>query len=686
MPQRPFALTRLRTQIVLTLLLQVLAFLVLAGPLLATNALVNDRLADYYFFRDTLHSLHAFGEFPWWNPSYQAGFPFFFVEILFFPGRDPLFGAMAAFVWVLGRLSIPFQSYQLIYVVYIGFLVPLLLSLSVLALARQVLRHPLAQYLAITLAAFSPGVVFSLTDLGSDATAYGFLFAAAWLQFLRSPGPGAFRLFGLATLSLALSATYFSLIWTLLFVAAWIVMTICGRGGTRAMDALRHVPISRWVLLAAGVVVCALPSVLAFQHNANIEASTTPGGLQYGYERLRPGNPLEVLAVSSPGIGFEWTNYDDPAATFAPVAVSRSAGFVSYGYMGMLTLSLIVVGLVAGRRWSQPLYWMIVIASTVVMLSAFSPLFSLILAWPSPLQGVNHYSDMLLRAGLFGVLILAAGLGLEAVLGLNPRWRWALTVLFAINAGASLLWRNTLHDPELPSEFLLGLGLVLAGLYLVGLCRLALARTPSRVRGAVRGLLVLLLIDTSAMAFAHVRLSLPTSSGRPAAVTPDAIGSVVEKAEQEFLSLHGISEESWHSDHSPGAVTLVGAQSATGSPVVVSRRSYNTIEFRVEVDQPARLEWQDAFDPYWRASVNGIDVPIHQTPQGMKAVDVPTGPVTVRFDYRPRLLRASLGLAMFTWMCAAGWWIYGRRRGGKWSGRLDSNQRHLAPKASALPG
>jgi hypothetical protein len=32
------------------------------------------------------------------------------------------------------------------------------------------------------------------------------------------------------------------------------------------------------------------------------------------------------------------------------------------------------------------------------------------------------------------------------------------------------------------------------------------------------------------------------------------------------------------------------------------------------------------------------------------------------------------------------WQESDKPEGGKWSGRLDSNQRHLAPKASALPG
>lgn len=81
--------SRIRRQVLLILASQLFAFVVLGGPLLATGRLVNDRFSHYSFFRDALHSLNVYGEFPWWNPSIRAGFPFYYIEFLLWPGREP---------------------------------------------------------------------------------------------------------------------------------------------------------------------------------------------------------------------------------------------------------------------------------------------------------------------------------------------------------------------------------------------------------------------------------------------------------------------------------------------------------------------------------------------------------------------------------------------------------------------
>ena len=60
----PLLNSDLRRQLALTVALQLLAAVVLGGPWLVKGVLVNDRLGDFYFFRDTLHSLNVYGEFP----------------------------------------------------------------------------------------------------------------------------------------------------------------------------------------------------------------------------------------------------------------------------------------------------------------------------------------------------------------------------------------------------------------------------------------------------------------------------------------------------------------------------------------------------------------------------------------------------------------------------------------------
>ena len=98
--------------------------------------------------------------------------------------------------------------------------------------------------------------------------------------------------------------------------------------------------------------------------------------------------------------------------------------------MGMLTLPLVCLGLVLGRPyWSIRLYGAIAGVMTIMLLSAYSPVLSLFLGWPSPLRGANHYSDLVVRLGLFALFALAAGLGLEALLKSSPTRRWVFVAL-----------------------------------------------------------------------------------------------------------------------------------------------------------------------------------------------------------------------------------------------------------------
>src|SRR5437762_11548170 len=99
--------------------------------------------------------------------------------------------------------------------------------------------------------------------------------------------------------------------------------------------------------------------------------------------------------------------------------------------MGLLTLPLVCLGLVLGRKyWSIRLFGCIAAVMTMVLLSAYSPIFSLVLGLPTPLRGVNHYSDVVVRVGLFALFALAAGLGLESIVKGPAVRRWILLALF----------------------------------------------------------------------------------------------------------------------------------------------------------------------------------------------------------------------------------------------------------------
>ncbi len=278
---------------------------------------------------------------------------------------------------------------------------------------------------------------------------------------------------------MASGLTFVELFWNVLFVPVFVVFVSVGRRGLthRARRALRTVPGRWWVAAVAGVFLCALPTLVAYGHGRDI-LSANIGARTYDYRALRPGTALEALALSTPGVGFEWTEYGSPKASFQAHAITKTSGYNSYGYLGMLTLPLVCLGLVVGRPyWSLRLYAGIAGGLLIVLLSAYSPVFSLLLNSKSPLLAVNHYSDITFRVGLYALFVLAAGHGVESLIRSRPSRRWVLAGLFSLTSAASVAWLVALQGGTATDNYLFGVVLALILLYGVGLARLAVAGT-----------------------------------------------------------------------------------------------------------------------------------------------------------------------------------------------------------------
>jgi hypothetical protein len=449
------------------------------------------------------------------------------------------------------------------------------------------------------------------------------------------------------------------------FVPAFTILVSIGPTARRVALAYRQIPARWWAGAGGGIALCMLPSVITYLHGADILTVPAGGRSYYAYEDLRPGNPLEALAISTPGVGFEWTDYEDPDASFTPRAVSSTSGYSSYGYMGLLTLPLVGVGLVTGRPyWSLRFFGCIAAGVTVMMLSAYSPIFSLLLGWPSPLRAVNHYSDVVVRVGLFGLFIMAAALGLEALLRPGSARRWIFAGLFAGTSGLSILWLVRLQGPAPTDNYLVGLATAFILLYSVGLARLARARNAAQRWYAVVTLLALLVVDTSTMAFAHLRLAYRHEAQPFEEPGPDRLGSVAGKAEEGFLYLRGMKDPSFLKDAEHPVRLLVPE---TGEPLAdqladVVHRTYNSIAIDVNVAQQARLEWRDAYFAFWQASVNGSDVPIMRTSDNMKAVLVPAGTSRVTFRFSPTAVRVAVVGGYLAMAIVVACWFRVRRR------------------------
>ncbi|NOK15524.1 YfhO family protein [Corallococcus carmarthensis] len=80
------------------------------------------------------------------------------------------------------------------------------------------------------------------------------------------------------------------------------------------------------------------------------------------------------------------------------------------------------------------------------------------------------------------------------------------------------------------------------------------------------------------------------------------------------------------------------------------RQGAQHLELKVEACDDSYLVVSDSHYPGWTATVDGQDVPLHRADLALRAVRVPKGLHTVRFDYRPLSFRLGLALSVLGWL------------------------------------
>jgi hypothetical protein len=663
---------------------------------LVDGALYWDHPALYSTFHDTLASMNRFGEPAWWGPRHQMGFPTYYFTWLGTDSGSAPYILLALFVWILGRLGVVFESFFPVFLGYQFVLMPIAYDLSVVCLAKQMLRSPRAIAFAAILGAFSPAVVNNFSDTGLEQVSYANLWAAALLFLLRRPTRFRFRVLVLASCAFALAFKHPTLYWSALFVPMFAALVPfvprLRRGGAQL---LRQVPLREALAGVVAVVLCLAPTLIVFSHGTDIVRSTV-GTRTYEYERLMPGNPAQVLTMSVPGVMYEW-NADgwDKALEVRPMG-SEWHGL--YGYLGVLALPLVFVGLAYARsRWRYPLFALLAAGALVILLSTQSAAFSLLLVWPSPLRAVNHFGDH--PFGITTVALLTAALGFQTILRRADRLRIPLTKLFLASSAGSLALAAYVYGDAARHAFLLGFGLAIAFFTAVALQLLVAAPSPVAATAAVRALLLLAAIDVSTLAFAHVRLHAwqhlerMTFGSRADGIGPeDGRLSWYANTVLELLPMRRLRESGFDAQSLPGlavyAADAVLETSAVPSPrpatIQTIAFTYNSLRLRVTSPATGRLLWRDAAFPFWRATVNGAAVPIDRAFGAFKAVTVPAGASEVAFRFSPGLLpwaiaiAASIVFGLAGYVVTEAWRTREKRQAGADQLRLATTTRSIA--------
>jgi hypothetical protein len=109
-----------------------------------------------------------------------------------------------------------------------------------------------------------------------------------------------------------------------------------------------------------------------------------------------------------------------------------------------------------------------------------------------------------------------------------------------------------------------------------------------------------------------------------------------------------------------GDLALLGSEESSASEVELVSYAESRVVLRVQSSAPGLLVLTDSFDPDWRASIGGEELPIHPTDALFRGVPVPAGESELVFRYVPRSFHLGVALSALGGVLWTGLWF---RRG-----------------------
>lgn len=663
------------------------------------GTMFHDTKTFYNNFHDNLQSLNYFGEPAWWYPNVQHGFPGYFLSLLVNVNTSsPPFIILGAVFYLLGKAGIVITDIFPVYVWYFGFIIPLIFSASIWLLARQILSSHIAIIYVCIVGAVSPGLILNFTDAGLiEIAAYGFLFTAAYLNFINNSTEKNFSVLMLALAVLCVTMGYAFLAFVFIFLIVFFLVRFVPRSAAGPVkSAIASVTVKLWLALVVVVGVCATPPMLTMSQRGDLERTTladNPSPHQFMTRGV--GNPLEAVMASTPGVGVKGV----AGGVLYPI-VDGAEGWSFYGYLGLLAIPLALIGFMYSRSyWRVRLLILVVLYFSVIILQNYSPVFFPILSANSLLTSISHFNDLSYRSGGFVMILLAAGLGMEALHERRvPKLVAPIILLLSISAAAILIY-------SLKSSSVFVFGFLLGFLGLLGVVYFILLSWLDKTTAGHPNqklyfclLLAITAIDVLTISHLHVRTGLfgtfagiQRSHERLDLQNPDQVGlqnmylnaqatttlqartyidllkferdanslprqalftryHVSPKVTQADLDAAISGESLGVSAGSTGAAKLGGLKASTlgsGAPerIAITQKNYNSVTFSVTTDKPSLLFLRDARHPFWNAEINGRVTEILTALGHYKAVVVPVGTSEVRFWFAPRGIALSIFVA-----------------------------------------
>jgi hypothetical protein len=88
------------------------------------------------------------------------------------------------------------------------------------------------------------------------------------------------------------------------------------------------------------------------------------------------------------------------------------------------------------------------------------------------------------------------------------------------------------------------------------------------------------------------------------------------------------------------------------APLPVVEDGIRSVHVEAEGPCPGLLVLTDAYDPGWRARVNGVETPVRRVNYVQRGVLVPAGKISVDFEYRPAWFAPLLALSGLGWLAS----------------------------------
>lgn len=262
-------------------------------------------------FAEHYNSLNRFGELQWWTYNESGGAPSHYLNILGNSFLTPLSILSSSAWWLLGRLGLTVTDWVPFYVIYHMVFVPLVFLGGFYSFLCHIVREPAARFFGLAVAAFGPAAAAGVYGIGIELVGYAFLFMAAWLHYVKDQNTRRFALLVAASAALFISFNHLFLYWVILFIPLMFAALQYWepQAERRPFQVLRSMPRWQLAMLLVTVAVVVLPSFFTFLGGSDWLRSTSNSRI-YGFEFLRPGNPLQLLMTVVPGIGFQFLPND----------------------------------------------------------------------------------------------------------------------------------------------------------------------------------------------------------------------------------------------------------------------------------------------------------------------------------------------------------------------------------------